>query len=152
MLSRAVKRGVNIRIIIAAESDVRLQHLAIQYLYQWMIRNGILIYEYLPSNVHGKVLIADKRIVSIGSYDLNNLSTFSNIELNLDINEASFASSFQSELEKIAEKDCRLITVEELYKRSNLWKRLKHWAAYQFTKSLFSLSLWLARKDEDEYQ
>jgi cardiolipin synthase len=152
MLARAVERGVNIQIILAAKSDVKLQHFAIQYLYQWMIRNGIKIYEYLPSNVHGKVLIADKRLVSIGSYDLNNLSTFSNVELNLDINDASFASAFQSELEKIAEKDCRLITVEELYKRSNLWKRFKYWNAYQFTKSLFVLSLWLARKDEEEYQ
>src|SRR5262249_23074109 len=94
MLRHAIERGVDVRIIIAAESDVKLQRLAIQYLYQWMIRNKIKIYEYLPSNVHGKVLIADKHYVSIGSYDLNNLSTFSNVELNLDIRDETFASSF----------------------------------------------------------
>jgi len=152
MMARAVDRGVDVQIMLAATSDVQLQHYAIQYLYQWMIRNGIRIYEYLPSNVHGKVLIADRCNVSIGSYDLNNLSTFSNVELNLDINDSGFASSFQTELERIAEQHCRLITVEELYKRSNLWKRFVHWVSYQFTKSLFVLSLWLARKDEEEYQ
>src|SRR6185295_7172618 len=112
-----------IQIIIAAQSDVKLQRLAILYLYQWMIRNKITIYEYMPANVHGKALIADKRFVSIGSYDLNNLSTYSNIELNLDIADENFASAFQTELEKIALDDCRLITPDDLYKRSNPWRR-----------------------------
>ena len=151
-LKRAVERGVDIQIIVAEESDVQLQHLALEYLYQWMIRNRIRIYEYITSNVHGKVLIADKHHVSIGSYDLNSLSTLSNVELNLDIKDAQFASTFHDLLEKIANQECRLITAEELYKRSNIWRRFKHWFAYHFTKSLFVLSLWLARNDEEEYQ
>src|SRR5205085_402746 len=106
---------------LAAQSDVNLQRLAILYLYQWMIRNKITIYEYMPANVHGKTLIADKQFVTIGSYDLNNLSTYSNIELNLNIGDETFASAFHSELEKIALNDCRLITLDDLYKRSNPW-------------------------------
>jgi cardiolipin synthase len=152
IIRHATKRGVNIQIILAAHSDVKLQRLAILYLYHWMLRNKITIYEYLPANVHGKTLIADKQFVSIGSYDLNNLSTYSNIELNLDIDDEAFASSFQAELEKISLDECRLVTLDELYRRSNLWRRSKHWFAYQVVKSLFMLSSWLARKDEEDYQ
>jgi cardiolipin synthase len=150
-LRNAVRRGVKIKIVLAAESDVALQRNAIEYLYQWMIRNGISIYEYQPSNVHGKVLISDRRFVSIGSYDLNNLSNYSNIELNLDIADAEFATSFQEQIEHIIQKECRLITKEELYKRENPWKRLKHWLSYQIVKSLFVLAFWLSN-DDDDYQ
>jgi cardiolipin synthase len=152
LLRHAIERGVTVHVILAEESDVRLQRNAIQYLYSWMLRHGVRIYEYLPSNVHGKALIADKKIVIVGSYDLNNLSTYSNIELNLDIPSESLATRFYNELEKIAENHCRLITPEELYKRNNLWRRFKYWFSYQTVKSLFMLSTWLARDDDEEYQ
>jgi len=152
MLKRAVERGVNIKVILADESDVALQRNAVQYLYQWMLRHHIEIYEYFPSNVHGKVLVADNKMTLIGSYDLNNLSTFTNIELNLDIPNEPLATAFHDELENIADKDCRLVTVEELYRRTNIWKRFKYWASYQTVKSFFVMTTWLAHKDDDEYQ
>ncbi|MCX6274690.1 MAG: phosphatidylserine/phosphatidylglycerophosphate/cardiolipin synthase family protein [Bacteroidetes bacterium] len=152
MLKRAIQRGVTIKVILADESDVAMQRNAVQYLYQWMLRNKIEIYEYLPSNVHGKVLIADQKMILIGSYDLNNLSTYTNIELNLDIAHEPLAVAFQNELEKIALTDCRRVTVEELYRRTNPWKRFKYWISYQTVKSFFVLTTWLAREDEDEYQ
>ena len=152
LLRHAVSRGVKIKIILAAESDVTIQRNAIQYLYQWMLRHRIMIYEYLPSNVHGKVMVADKKMVLVGSYDMNNLSTYSNIELNLDIPNEQFAASFHEELEKIAQKDCRLVSIEELYRRTNLWSRFVHWFSYQSVKSMFVMAMWLAHRDEDEYQ
>lgn len=152
MLRRAVERGVSIKIILAVESDVALQRHAVQYLYQWMLRHHIEIYEYQPSNVHGKVLIADQKMLLFGSYDLNNLSTYTNIELNLDIASEQLAIAFQKELEQISVADCRLVTVEDLYRRTNPWKRFKYWASYQTVKSFFVLTTWLAREDEDEYQ
>ena len=152
MMNNAVRRGVKIQIIIAAESDVWLQRNAIQYLYNWLLRHHIQIYEYQPSNVHGKVLIADKSIISIGSYDLNNLSTLSNIELNVDIPSEHLAATLQSELEKIVAADCRRVTMEELYRRTNLWKRIWFWTCFQVVKSFFALAFWTAKKDVEEYQ
>ena len=151
-LRQAAERGVRIKVILAEESDVALQRNAVQYLYQWLLRNNIEIFEYLPSNVHGKVLIADKKMILIGSYDLNNLSTYTNIELNLDIAGETLAGAFQHELEKVTADDCRLVTTEELYRRNNLWRRFKYWSAYQIVKSFFVMTTWFARKDEEEYQ
>ncbi len=152
VMRQAADRGVKIKIIIAMESDVAVQRNAIQFLYRWMLDRGFEIYEYLPSNVHGKVLVADKKNTIIGSYDVNNLSTFSNIELNLDIFHEPLSASFHDELEKISVRDCRLVTLEELTKRMNLWRRFKYWISYQIAKSFFALATWTARDDEDEYQ
>ncbi len=152
LLRRAARRGVEIRIILAEQSDVALNRNAVQYLYQWLLRCNIKIYEYKPANVHGKVLIADEKLVNIGSYDLNNLSTYSNIELNLEIQNAAFASQFHNELEELIKKDCQLISAETLYKRSNLWKRFKHWFCYHFVKTLFVTAVWLANRKDETYQ
>ena len=151
-LKQAAARGVKIKIIIAMESDVALQRNAVQFLYRWMLDKGLEIYEYVPSNVHGKVLVADNKTTIIGSYDVNNLSTFSNIELNLDIKNEPLSIAFHLELEKIAQKDCRFVTFDVLNKRMTQWRRFKYWIAYQIVKSFFALATWTARNDDNEYQ
>ena len=82
LLRNAVRKGVDVCVLVAEKSDVGIMVNARRYLYSWLTTNGIRVYEYKPSNVHGKVLIRDEKWTSIGSYDLNNLSTYSNIELN----------------------------------------------------------------------
>lgn len=152
LLRRAARRGVDIKIILAEQSDIALNRNAVQYLYQWLIRSNIKIYEYRPANVHGKVMVADQKVVNIGSYDLNNLSTYSNIELNLEIHNAAFAAQFHRELEELIKKDCQPVTADTLYKRSNPWKRFKHWFSYQFLKTLFIMAVWFANRKDNIYQ
>ncbi len=150
LLKQAVQRGVDIKIIVSENSDVRMVLLARRYLYSWLLRNHIRIYEYLPSNVHGKVLFCDKKFVSVGSYDLNNLSTYSNIELNLDILDENFSRHFHEKIEKIIEKDCRLLTEENFRKRLTLLDRFFTWVSYQLVKTFFVLALVLARRSQQD--
>src|SRR3984885_618550 len=51
---QAAKRGVNIRIIVGAVSDVRVARLAEQYMYRWLFANNIHVYEYQGTVLHGK--------------------------------------------------------------------------------------------------
>ncbi len=148
LLKEAVQRGVDIKLIVSHESDVKLVLLARRYLYSWLLRNKIRIYEYLPSNVHGKVLISDNNFTSIGSYDLNNLSTYSNIELNLDIADATFSENFQYRLDKIITDHCSLITESVFRKRMNRYELFLSWISYQLVKTFFVLALWFAKKSE----
>jgi cardiolipin synthase len=150
LLRKASGRGVAIKLIVAARSDVGILRSAMLFLYSWLLRNKIEIYEYLPSNVHGKVIVSDNKIFSIGSYDLNTLSTYSNIELNLDVDDESMTSHFIEKLEKIMAEDCKRITTDFFKTKETIRKRLARWFAYRIVKSLFVLSIWLARKDESE--
>jgi cardiolipin synthase len=151
LFRHAVERGVEITVIFAEKSDVGVLVEARRYLYNWLLTNGIRLFEYKPSNVHGKVLIRDDVFTTLGSYDLNNLSTYSNIELNADIDDADFSQSLKSHLKKIMKTDCREITRENFYRKNSVWGKIKMWSAYRFVKTLFVLSVLLAGKRKQEF-
>jgi cardiolipin synthase len=122
-----------------------------RYLYSWLTTNGIRVYEYKPSNVHGKVLIRDEKWTTIGSYDLNNLSTYSNIELNLDINNVRFSESLSNHIKSIIANESTEITVKSTLLRRNIFTRFTAWASYRFVKIMFVLSFVLAGKHEKDF-
>jgi cardiolipin synthase A/B len=140
LIKNAVRRGVEIKIITGTKSDVGVAKNAKQFLYDWMLRNGIKIYEYQRSNVHAKVAVVDKEWATVGSYDLNNLSAYSNIELNVDIMNGTFAAHLHNVLEKIIEKDCIQITSDMLMKRYTWEKQFRAWLSYRIVRGLFWIS------------
>jgi cardiolipin synthase len=71
LLKMAGKRGVDITIVLAADSDAPIFKRATGFLYDFILRSNIKIYEYLPSNLHAKVATIDGKWVTIGSYNLN---------------------------------------------------------------------------------
>ncbi|MGN6264424.1 MAG: phospholipase D-like domain-containing protein [Ginsengibacter sp.] len=109
-LSAAARRGVKIRIIAAGASDVTLAKQAERYLYRWLFKNNIEIYEYKKTILHGKLSVCDERWVTIGSYNVNNVSAYASIELNLDVLNTSFAKKTKKTLQKIIDEDCVQIT------------------------------------------
>jgi cardiolipin synthase len=151
IMRKAIERGVQIDVLVPEKSDVGMVTLARRYLYDWLMRNGVGVYEYRPSNVHGKVIITDNKWTSIGSYDLNNLSTYSNIELNVDIHDGEFSVSLSSHIRKIMKKDCVKVTARNPYRRTTLFSKLLSWISYRLVKTLFILSVLLAGKREREF-
>nr|MBP6532408.1 hypothetical protein [Bacteroidia bacterium] len=150
LIRNAVNRGVDVSVLVAEKSDVGIMVSARRYLYSWLTKNGIRVFEYRPSNVHGKVIIRDDKWCSIGSYDLNNLSTFSNIELNLDINNHEFSTSISRHIQHIMNDESTEITLRSMLLKRNIFTRLKCWLAYRFVKILFVLSVVLAGKKDEK--
>ena len=151
MMKSAIERGVKINVLVSEKTDVRIFVFARQYLYAWLIRNGIHVFVYKPSNVHGKVIISDEMWTSIGSYDLNNLSTYSNIELNVDINDETFSAKMASYIHQIMENDCIKLDGKNMYKDKSIMSKLIMWFSYRFVKTLFVLSVLLAGKKEKKF-
>ena len=85
LLRNASRRGVDIKIVLSAESDAPVFKRATNFLYDFILRNNITIYEYLPSNLHAKVATVDGNWSTIGSYNMNHLSDYGSIEMNADI-------------------------------------------------------------------
>jgi cardiolipin synthase len=137
LLHYTSKRGVTIKVITTSTSDVPLAKNAERWFYDWLLRNQIRIYEYQPSILHAKAAVCDAEWATIGSYNINNLSAYASIELNLDIIDAGFANNFSNELETIIARDCILIT-KDLHKRNrNVFKQLYRWFSYQFIRVVF---------------
>ena len=85
LLKNASRRGVKIRVITAGPSDVMVAKYAERWMYDWLLRNKIELYEYQPNILHAKVAICDSEWLTIGSYNINNISAYASIELNVDV-------------------------------------------------------------------
>lgn len=142
----AAKKGVKIKIILAGLSDIKLAKYAERYIYDWLLRNNIAIYEYQGNVLHGKVSVCDTEWLTIGSYNINNISAHASIELNLDIHDAGFAAEVEAVFEEIMEKECIGVTQEMFARNNNLLKRFVWWWSYQTVKGLIYLFTFYFRK------
>lgn len=132
MLASAAKRGVNIKVITAGPSDVMIAKRAERWLYDWLLRNNIELYEYQNNILHGKLAVADQQQITIGSYNINNISTYTSIELNVDIDNVNLAKQLHHKLTAIIEKDCYKITKQTHQLARNPFIQLNRWLSYQF--------------------
>lgn len=135
----AIKKGVNIRIIAAGPSDVMLSKYAERWLYDWLLRLGIELYEYQRNVLHAKIAVCDNLWMTIGSYNINNISAYASMELNLDVRNTAFATNAGKTLQEIVANDCIRITHENLLKTTNIFKQLVRWLSYQFIRLAFYL-------------
>ncbi len=85
-LKRAVKRGVEVRIIVPARSDIHLFPFLTATYYRDLIDAGIEIFEFQPSVLHAKLLIADEMCV-LGSTNFNHRSFLHDLELDVFLSE-----------------------------------------------------------------
>ena len=135
----ASNRGVDITIVLSAESDAPVFKRATNFLYRFILRNNIKIFEYLPSNLHAKVAIVDGRWSTIGSYNLNHLSDYGSIEMNVNIMDEKFTGEFETLLQDIIRKDCRQVTFENYIHRKTWFDRLIDWSSYQMIRLLLRI-------------
>lgn len=147
-IRRALARGVSIRVIGAGVSDVMLAKEAERWLYDWMLRNGIQLYEYQKTVLHGKLAVCDDRWMTIGSYNVNDISAYASIELNLDIRNEAFTKHTREQLEKIIADDCVEVTPENHQKARNIFKQFYRWFSYQFIRVVLFLFTFYFKKEK----
>jgi cardiolipin synthase len=138
-LSRASKRKIDITVIVAGKSDIRLAKNAERYIYRWLLKRNIKLYEYTPSVLHGKMATRDNKWVTIGSYNVNDISAYASVELNLDVNDTAFATDVQKQLEAIIANDCVQVTEESYLTKYNLIERGIQYCSYVLVRVIFYL-------------
>jgi cardiolipin synthase len=82
-LRRAARRGVDVRILTAGESDVPIARWAGRALYGGILRAGVRIFEYTKRILHAKSATADGSWYTVGTANIDHLSFFRNHEVNL---------------------------------------------------------------------
>jgi cardiolipin synthase A/B len=112
-LIAAARRGVKVEVVVPGKHiDQKLVRLASRRHWPELTRNGIRIFEYQPTMVHVKLLIADDIFVSVGSGNFDNRSVRLNDEANLDVLNANFAAQ-QIRLFQIDKQRSREIKLNE---------------------------------------
>jgi len=148
LLSRAAAKGVKVRVILAGKSDVPISKNAERYLYDWLLQKNIEIYEFETSVLHAKMSVADNDMVTIGSFNVNNISAYASLELNLDVKSKEFAEHIQDVMNNLIAKDCKQITVENYRSSTNIFRRIWHKASYIIVNWVTTLFTFYFKQEE----
>lgn len=82
-LRRAVKRGVEVKILLPYNSDVRLMDVFRNRYLGRLHKSGVKILFYMPKILHSKLLIVDNKFFLLGSSNLDYASFVNMHEINL---------------------------------------------------------------------
>ncbi|MDD5171375.1 MAG: phospholipase D-like domain-containing protein, partial [Syntrophales bacterium] len=94
-LLRTARRGVNIRLLLPARSDMPLVRLLGRSYYGALLRKGIDIFEMTHEILHAKVMLIDGKRAIIGSANFDQRSFHRNFEINLVIDHEAFGRQLQ---------------------------------------------------------
>jgi cardiolipin synthase len=95
-LVRAARRGVDVRVLVPAVSDVPAVYYAGRATYDELISNGVHIYEWQRNVFHAKTAVVDGNWSTVGSYNLDYRSFFYNLEVNVAVEDESFAAAMEA--------------------------------------------------------
>jgi cardiolipin synthase len=73
-ITTAARRGVQVRLLLAGQSDVPFARAATRSLYRRLLAAGVHIHEWSGSVLHAKVATIDGRRLLVGSFNLDPLS------------------------------------------------------------------------------
>nr|WP_315207944.1 phospholipase D-like domain-containing protein [uncultured Flavobacterium sp.] len=132
-LKKASKNKVKIKLILSGKSDLPLTRRATCFLYGKLLKYNIELYEWEKSILHGKVAVIDGNWTTIGSFNLNNLSSYGSLEMNVEINSALFSKMFRAHLIEIIAK-CQSITPNSLKIKNNLLTKSINFLSYCITR------------------
>ncbi|SER60117.1 cardiolipin synthase [Propionibacterium cyclohexanicum] len=120
-LGRAVDRGVDVRIIVPAESNHVVADWLSRGFYSGMLRDGIHLYLFRGAMVHAKTATIDGVWSTIGTANLDRLSLLGNYEVNAEIRSHEVAAVLER-LFLTDQSNCTELELEHWESRSLLAK------------------------------
>ncbi len=97
-LRRARQRGVQVQLLLAGRTDVKMVQYASRALYRRLLADGLEIYEWEEQVLHAKCAVVDGRWCSIGSYNFNRRSLFHDLETNLECVDEELGRALDAQL------------------------------------------------------
>lgn len=79
-LSLAAKRGVDVRIITPGIPDKKMVYSVTRSFYAGLVKNGVRIFEWTPGFCHAKMSVADDRMATCGTINLDYRSLYHHFE------------------------------------------------------------------------
>ncbi|MEX2138109.1 MAG: phospholipase D-like domain-containing protein [Pirellulales bacterium] len=133
-LVRARRRGVRIRVIIPAESDVRAVKWATRHFYSRLLKYGIRIYERNDQMLHSKAMVIDDEWSVLGSCNLDPRSLRTNLEFVAVARSRPLAAALLGVCRHEINNSTR-VTVDHCRNR-NCWQRFLDRLAWSFRRML----------------
>ncbi|WP_353131167.1 phospholipase D-like domain-containing protein [Parapedobacter pyrenivorans] len=147
-IEKAIRRGVGVKLLICSRMDVPLVKDAERFMYDWLLQLGVEIYEYAGDMLHGKLATCDGHWMTIGSFNVNDLSARVSIELNLDVKGDTFVKRTIGKLEHIMENQCVRIKSEDFESQNSPFNRIKRWASFKILRFIFFLGTFYMKQEK----
>lgn len=119
----AAERGVKVRVLVAQESNSAVHSAALRHDYGRLLDAGVEVWEYPDAVVHGKVLVADDRVM-FGTINLDAWALWRAYEVGVIVEDGAVVDAFEREL---FEPDIAVSRPGEA--PTSTWTRLGDWLA-----------------------
>lgn len=103
-LIRAARRGVVVEVIVGGSTDVKAALYATRSFYSMFLKAGVRIYEWREKVLHAKTAVIDGDWSTIGSTNLDYLSSFRNLEVNAGIAGPRIGKQMEAKFESDRER------------------------------------------------
>jgi cardiolipin synthase A/B len=117
-LVRAAKRGVDVRVIVPAHSDVEAVKFAGRAQYRRLLAAGVRIYEWQDGMFHSKTAVIDGEWCTTGTFNFDYMSLHYNLEVNASVLDSQLSAeverSFCDDLSSSREIELREVELRSL--------------------------------------
>jgi len=133
-LARAAARGVDVRVMVPGNSDVRLIKWAALYVLRRLARRGVKIFFWRGVMMHAKTATVDALWSTIGSYNFDAQSRFNNLEVTVEILDPATGQTLATHFERdMAHTDPY---DEQAWLRLPWWRKALAWLGYRLRRFL----------------
>ena len=123
----AAGRNGQAQLILPARSDNPATVGASRLLYGYLMKRGVAVYEFTPSLLHNKIIVADDHVF-IGSANFDMRSLYINVELMVEVTDAGFAAQCRALVAHQATAKSTQIT-QQLHASRAGWLNRLRWVA-----------------------
>ncbi len=130
-LRGAARRGVDVRVLVPATTDVPGIRHASRALFGVLLRRRVRIFEWEGPVLHAKTAIIDSLWCTVGSYNLDHMSMLHNLELTVLALDPTLAARMESAFEEDLRRSREVVHRE--WKKRGLWPRVLESFFYLFS-------------------
>jgi cardiolipin synthase len=141
-IRNAARRGVAVSLILQGQPDMPWVLAFSRLLYNYLLRDGVMIYEYCERPLHGKVALVDHEWSTVGSSNLDPLSLALNLEANLIIRDPALNRHLGQHLLTLAAEHCQRISLERVV-RGYWWRAPLIFLCFHFLRRFPAIAGWL---------
>lgn len=148
-LTEAAARGVKVRLILPKFSDWPSYILASEFLYAYFLRNGVEIYQWKKSILHGKLAMIDDEWSTIGSFNLNYTSYQQNLEMNVNLYSEKYNRELKYKIEELILTGCEKIDAKDFLEHRPMSIKIKRLFYYIILALVANFSIGMIYQEDD---
>lgn len=121
----AAKSGVDVRVMFPSMPDHAFVYRASEYYAKFLVNQGVRVYKYDNGFIHAKTMVADDRISSVGSANMD----YRSFSLNFEVNAFTYHHGLAKQLRAAFENDLQQSTElsPEYFDSQSNWRKFKQY-------------------------